>query len=324
MKTFDPKMLLIGLVAGITAALLVFGAGAQPSFAAVLYAASALPILLAGLGWGNLCVVIAIATAAAIGAVFVSPSFAVVMTAVTLAPAGWISHLANLGRPASEIGGPSHLMAWYPLSDIMLQLCALVAVGVIIVGFMVGYGPHLTDQLVDLMMEQMQAQQPELASSAEVVAQTKRLVVLVLPMTQGGLWVLFLFSAYYVATRIVAASGRGLRPREDMPSSLRMNRYAIFAFLAGLAACFVGGLPALIGATVVGTFGAGFLISGFAVLHFRTRGKPWRMPALILAYLASTMLLPAFLIVVLGLADTRRAISLTPGRNPQSSNSTET
>lgn len=324
MKTLDPKTLLIGLVAGITAALLVFGAGAQPSFAAILYAASALPILLAGLGWGNLCAIVAIITGAAAGAIFVSPSFAVVMTVVTLAPAGRISHLANLARPASEIGGPDHLLAWYPLSDILLQLCAMVTVGVIIVGVMVGYGPALTDQLVDIMIGQMQAQQPGFADQADVVAQTKRIVLLMLPMTQGALWVTLLFAAYYLATRIVSASGRGLRPREDMPSSLRMNRNAIFVFLAGLACCFLGGLVALIGATVVGTFGAGFLISGFAALHFRTRGKSWRTPALILAYLAATMLFPAMAILALGLADTRRAIPLTPARATPSTDKTDT
>jgi uncharacterized membrane protein YdfJ with MMPL/SSD domain len=66
-----------------------------------------------------------------------------------------------------------------------------------------------------------------------------------------------------------------------------MNRNSIFIFLVGLAATFFGGIPAMIGATLVGTFGAGFLLSGFAALHFRTRGKDWRLPALILCYLAS-------------------------------------
>jgi len=133
-----------------------------------------------------------------------------------------------------------------------------------------------------------------------------------------------LFAAYYIATRIVTASGKGLRPREDIPSSLRMNRNSIFIFLAGLAATFMGGIPAMIGATVVGAFGAGFLMSGFAALHFRTRGKDWRLPALILCYLASTMMLPALFILVLGLADTRKAIALTPTKDADAPKQTDT
>ncbi len=96
------------------------------------------------------------------------------------------------------------------------------------------------------------------------------------------------------------------------------------SFLAGLVACFLGGIPALIGATVLGAFGAGFLVAGFASLHFRTRGKEWRMPALILCYLAATMVLPALFILVLGLSDTRKAIALTPHKDANASDNPNT
>ncbi|MGO7427462.1 DUF2232 domain-containing protein, partial [Rhizobium ruizarguesonis] len=86
-----------------------------------------------------------------------------------------------------------------------------------------------------------------------------------------------------------------------------------------------GGVPALVGATVIGTFGAGFMLSGFASLHFRTRGKDWRIPALILCYLASMlMLLPALLILVLGLSDTRKAIALTPTKDADAPKQSDT
>ncbi len=325
MKQLNTKMLGIGALAGLTAALLVLGASLQPSFSSVLYAASALPILLVGLGWGNLAAVSAVVTAAVLGAIAISPSFALMMTLVTLLPAGWISHLANLARPAAELGGPDHLMAWYPLSDILLHLCALVTVAVIVVGVMIGYGPDLIDRLVDVLFASIAQQQSEFAPDAATIAQTKSLVLLLLPAIQGGMWVIMLFAAYYIATRIVSASGGGLRPREDIPSSLRMNRNSIFIFLVGLAATFFGGIPAMIGATLVGTFGAGFLLSGFAALHFRTRGKDWRLPALILCYLASLLLMvPAFFILVVGLSDTRKAIALTPNKDADAPKQTDT
>jgi hypothetical protein len=318
-------MLGIGALAGLTAALLVLGASLQPSFSSVLYAASALPILLVGLGWGNLAAISAVVTAAVLGAIAISPSFALMMTLVTLLPAGWISHLANLARPAAELGGPDHLIAWYPLSDILLHLCALVTVAVIVVGVMIGYGPDLIDRLVDVLFGSIAQQQSEFTPDAATIAQTKSLVLLLLPAIQGGMWVIMLFAAYYIATRIVSASGGGLRPREDIPSSLRMNRNSIFIFLVGLAATFFGGIPAMIGATLVGTFGAGFLLSGFAALHFRTRGKDWRVPALILCYLASLLLMvPAFFILVVGLSDTRKAIALTPNKDGDAPKQTDT
>lgn len=320
MQNVNQTTLLTGVLAGITAALLVLGANAQPSFASFMYAASALPILIAGLGWGNTAAIIAVLSAAALGAAFVSPMFAVAAAIFTLIPAGWISHLANLARPASELGGPDDLLAWYPLSDIIMHLCALVAIAVIILGIMIGYSQDLTDQMVDLMMTTLKNQEPTFAPDAAAILQAKSMLVLSLPMIQGGLWVILLFASYYIASRVVAMSGRKLRPREDIPSTLRMNRNAIFVFLAGIVATFFGGVPAMIGATVCGTFGAGFLMSGFASLHFRTRGKDWRLPVLILAYLSAIMVLPAFLILVLGLADMRRAVALTPPQDKNTRN----
>ena len=325
------KSLLAGVLAGITAALLAQGA-LQPSFfSVVLYAACAMPILLAGLSWGNTAAAVAVATASAVTFFFlgvIQPGLyviALMLTLVAFVPAGWISHLANLARPASELGGPDDLLAWYPLSDILLHICALVTAAVIIFGVMIGYGSEMTDQVVDLMMASVQQQQPDFAPDATMLAQTKSLLLLMLPGVWGAMWVMMLFTAYYIATRIVNLSGRAFRPREDIPSALRMNRNSIFVFLAGLAATFFGGVPAMIGATVIGTFGAGFLLSGFASLHFRTRGKDWRLPALILLYLASFILtVPAFFILVVGLSDTRKAIALTPSKDADAPKQTDT
>ena len=321
MKHVNGQLLLIGVIAGLTAALLVLGANAQPSFSSILYAASALPVLIVGLGWGNVAAIAAVATAAIIGAIVVSPLFAVAMAVFTLLPAGWLSHLANLARPASEIGGPDDLMAWYPLSDILLHLCALVSVAVIFLGVMIGYGPELTGQMIDVLIASVADRDPTLAADPASIEQIKGMMLLLLPIVQGGMWVLMLFAAYYIAMRVVSASGRALRPREDLPSSLRMNRNATYVFLAGIVACFVGGVPALIGATICGTFGAGFLLAGFGALHLRTRGKDWRLPVLVLAYVSAPMVLPAFIILVLGLADTRRTVALTPARKAETDNS---
>lgn len=312
MQKLDAKLLMTGLLAGITAALLVLGAAAQPTLASILYAASALPVLIVGLGWGNTASITAILTAAFLGTISMSPMFAFGMAIFTLAPAGWLAHLSSLARPASEIGGPDHLMAWYPLSDILLQLCVFVTFAVIALGVIIGFGPDFTNQLVDAMTQAMSSQDPAMLPDPAALDQLKRTMVVLLPIIQGGTWVMLLFLMYYVAQRIVSASGRAKRPREDIPSSLRMNRNAVFLFLAGIIGCFIGGVPAMIGATVCGTLGAGFLMAGFASMHLKTRGKDWRLPALVLAYLSTIMLLPLIIPLIIGLSDTRRTVALTP------------
>ncbi|MDK1376356.1 MULTISPECIES: DUF2232 domain-containing protein [unclassified Sinorhizobium] len=317
MNIWNRTSLITGALAGITAALLSMGANTQSSFAIVLYAASALPILIAGLGWGNAAAIVAIIVAGATAATLVSAYFALLILLVTLVPAGWLSHLANLARPASELGGPDGALAWYPLSDILGHLAGLVTVGMIIVGYIVGYDSGVSDRMIDMVIEAVKAQEPLYNPDAAAIAQIKSMFTLALPLVQGAIWVLMLFAAYYLATRIVQTSARSLRPREDIPSSLRMPRNAIFVFLAGLVLAFLGGAPAAVGALICGTFGAGFLLSGFASFHFRTRGKSWRLPVLWIAYLSVLVFtIPAVFFLLSGLTDTRRTIAVTPaGKN---------
>jgi ABC-type amino acid transport system permease subunit len=131
-----------------------------------------------------------------------------------------------------------------------------------------------------------------------------------------------LFAAYYFANRMVRSFGKGLRPREDIPSALRMHRNSIFIFLAGIGLTFLGGVAALVGAVICGTFGAGFLMSGYASLHYRSRGKDWRWPVLVLAYLSAVFMFPLIIILVLGLSDVRSTIALTPAKDPNKPNET--
>ena len=106
-----------------------------------------------------------------------------------------------------------------------------------------------------------------------------------------------------------------------MPSALRMTRDSVFILGLGLAILILGissGNNALtiIGASISGAFGGGFLLAGLAAFHLKSRGKSWRLPALILAYL--TISLSGILFLIAGLFDTRRAIALTPvaGKTP--------
>lgn len=325
MKNLNWTSIATGLVAGVTAALLSLSANVQSTLSIFFFAGSALPILIAGLGWGNASALIAVIAGGCVAAAMASSHFALLIVIITLIPAGWLSNLANLARPASEIGGPKDALAWYPMSNILTHLAIMVTLGMIAVGMIIGYSGELASQMVDVMLAALREQEPLYNPDAATIAQMKALFGLGLPLVQGALWVLLLFAAFYIASAIVRLSGKGLRPREDMPMAVRMHRNAVFVFLGGLLLCFLGGLPAIIGALICGTFGAGFVLSGFAVLHYRTRGKPWRLAALWLAY-ASVLLfaLPVLLILVLGLTDTRRTIALSPADPNPDTKSTKT
>jgi hypothetical protein len=64
-------------------------------------------------------------------------------------------------------------------------------------------------------------------------------------------------------------------------------------------------------------------MAGYASLHHRSKGKDWRLPVLVLAYLSAIFVFPLLIILVLGLRDVRSTISLTPVRNTDNTNETK-
>ncbi|WP_180897257.1 YybS family protein [Martelella soudanensis] len=320
MKTLNAKTLLIGVLSGVAAFALAYGAGVTVVFSTLLAAASALPILIAGLGYGLAPAIIGIVVAGALGLALASPFFALYTLAVTLIPAGWLSHLGNLARPASEIGGPEGQTAWYPIADIMMHLCTAVTLALIVVGAVAGYGPETAGQLIDAFSAALTTQNPELAADAETIAQFKGMFAVLLPMVQGATSVILLFVAFHFASRIAIASGLSTRPREDVARSLRMHQNALFVFLGALVATFFGGTIGLIGAACLGAFGGGFLLAGLARMHLAARGKSWAVPVIILSYLSLIFTFPALVFVTMGLLDTRRAIALSPGAPTDANN----
>ena len=310
--SFTSSSLVIGILAGIAAALLSISAGEPTALSIVLFAAATLPILIAGLGWTNTAGFVAAAVAGGIVSLVLSPSAGLAFTLTTLAPAAWIGHLANLSRPAEEIGGPKDGVAWYPLSDILMQLCLIVVAGLVAVGFSMGYGPDMVDEIVSQFLDIMVEQSPDFAPTPDERAAYQRFFLAALPIVQGALWVLILFASLYLAQAIVRVSGRARRPKDDIPASLRMSRTSLYIFAAGLVMSFFGGAVALIGAVICGAFAAGFILAGFAVTHHKTRGKSWRPVLLWSAYLAVTLFtLPLVLFLITGMLETARAVPVS-------------
>nr|WP_272210961.1 hypothetical protein [Marinicella sp. W31]MDC2876869.1 hypothetical protein [Marinicella sp. W31] len=73
MNNLNAKTLLIGALAGVAGFMLAYAASFNALFSTLLSAASALPILIAGLGWGNFAAIVAIIVAGGLGATLVSP-----------------------------------------------------------------------------------------------------------------------------------------------------------------------------------------------------------------------------------------------------------
>jgi hypothetical protein len=316
--------ILIGVIAGLVAAMLMAGAGYVSLLSVLLMIAAIAAIFVAGMGFGLVSSVTAVATASLASAALIGNPATIIAMAVQLSPAVVMSYLANLARPADELGGPEAAMAWFPLSDIMLAgavISAIATSGVLLLhpDLEAAYGV-----LADLILELVGRSSPEVAfnlSRAELMGYLHVLF----PLTQGWQMMVALFAGFYFAMRILTAARRNTRPREDIPSSLRMNRLSIAVFFAGIALMFAGDRLAVIGASFVGAIAGGYLLAGYAIVHNLLRGKSYGLPALIIVYLVSVFVWPLAFIIFLagGLANPRRAIALTPqnkSENPETKN----
>lgn len=318
--TQQSTSLLVGLLAGVSAALLLVSAGSSSSLSLLMFAAAALPILIAGLGWSNLASIVAVGAAMVVVGFATTPQAALVSSVTTLAPAAWIAHLSNLARPAEELGGPEGAVAWYPLSDILLSISTLVCTGLFAVGLAMGYGPALVSDLVELFIDAIKQGDAGFQPSADAITEMKRFFLFALPAIQAAIWVLILLAGWYVASAIVRLSGRSKRPRDDVPRQLRMPRFGAFGLAAGVLLSFAPGAIGLVGWTIIGAFGTGFIVAGFAIAHQRTRGKPARGLLLWLAYMLTVLFtVPLAFFLLLGLFDTARTLTVTgsgPTPNP--------
>jgi hypothetical protein len=316
--TQQSTSLLVGLLAGVSAAFLLVSAGSPSSLSFILFAAAALPILIAGLGWSNLSSIVAVVCAMAVIGFATTPQAALVSAVTTLAPAAWIAHLSNLARPAEEVGGPEGSVAWYPLSDIFLNIAFCVCIGLVAVGLAMGYGADFVSELVEIFVSTLKDSNAAYEPTAEGLAEMKQFFLYALPAIQAAMWVLILFAGWYVASGIVRMSGRSKRPKDDIPSQLRMPHMGAIALVVGVAMSFIDGGVGLIGWTICGAFGIGFVVAGFAIAHHRTRGKPARGLLLWTAYLSCIIFtVPLIFFLLLGLFDTARTLTAT-GSGPTS------
>jgi hypothetical protein len=306
---------LIGIVAGLATAILMAGSFYVPF---ILQLVAVTILFIAGLGFGRVAGFVAVATTAIALGALTSSMLGALLLFIMLLPAAVMSYLAGLARPASEIGGPETAMAWYPLSDILLAGAVLTAVATLFL-FLPPPPDSFYVKIVDDAVTVITEANPAMVFPQDAKTQAVALLKTLGPISLGVSNMILLFAGFYFAMRILTAMGRGVRPREDMRASLRMNRLSIAVFLAGIVLMFAGDGIAIVGASFAGAMAGGFLLSGFAIIHNAVRDKSWALPALVLVYLATVIFPPLTIVIAIagGVANPRRAIALTPNKPNQ-------
>jgi len=283
------QIVLVGLAAGVAAALL-FASVISGSIAAILlFYLAPLPILIAALGWSQVAGLVAAASATAAVA-FLSGAFFVAVAVISFG-AWWLGYLTLLAQPATNGGGAE--LEWYPIGR--LALWAAVIGTLVVIAAVPNFG---TDQ------ESLQAGLRKTYNRILRDQSTIDLLVVAVPPAAAMFSTVTNLFNLWLAARVVKISGRLARPWPDL-SALTLPP-ATSGFLAvAIGASFLPDLFGILSGAGAASLIMVFAILGLAVLHSVTRGMSSRTLVLAGVYAATVVLAwPLLLISIVGLADT--------------------
>lgn len=290
----------IGISAGLASALLFASLGTGSPVALVLFQISPLPILLAAIGWGQAASLIA----AGIAGMFILAVLGVEMGALHMAsvgvPAWWLSHLATLAQP-----GEDDAPVWYPLGRVVMWIAAIAITiaclsPLVVAGSVSAYEQMLRDNVLTALNSGSMQILPD-GFDRERAADT--MVMAMPPVFAAFSAIVWLFNIW-IAARVARASGRLLRPWQDLPAT-RLPMIVLPAFTIAVLIMFLpapfdyfGRIAATVLLLILG-------LIGLTVVHFVTRGMASRPLLLSATYfvLLIQIIGAMFVLAVLGIAE---------------------
>jgi Predicted membrane protein (DUF2232) len=297
---------MVGLGAGVCAALLLSTAKPGSSLAFLLNSLGWLPILITAIGWNHWAglfagVVVALGIAPAFG-----PSDAFGALLVVGLPAWWLGYLTLLARPTA---GAAEL-EWYP-PDRLLLWCAVLGALAFAISLIALTGGHEISMQLRRDVQRALRIYWEIPRGQSLVIpgidNPERLVDILVAVTKpffAGVSAVIAMFNLWLAARVLRMFGRLKRPWPDL-TAIRLPAATPFALAAALAASFAPGIPGLVATLLAGSVLYAYAAVGFAVMHDITRDLNGRAVMLIGMY-ATVIVLnwPIVFMGLLGLIDT--------------------
>jgi hypothetical protein len=304
--------LLIGLGAGLVSAVVFASATTGPVLMRmVLFLLTPLALFLAGLAMGP----IGAAAAGLAGTLLVlaagSFTAALVFAVSQAIPVLVLVYLASLNR-----AGPGGV-EWYPAGRLVIAAAIMAGVFAAATLFLLGGDIETLRGALRSMLEQfVNSELPKMPDAPTLgpneIDEATAIALALLPAASAISTMGSLLFNLWLAGRITLASGRLGRPWPDL-AAIEYPAMTPLLLAAATGAGFLSGLPGMIAAGFAGPLFFAYVLLGLAVVHFVTRGKPWRPFALWALYAALFVIntVASVAVALLGLAE-----AIWPMRRP--------
>ena len=312
-----PYTLLIALGAGLVSATVFASATTGPLLMRMaLFLLTPLALFLAGLGVGPMTAAIAGIVGTALVFAAGSLTAAVVFAASQALPVFLLSYLATLNRTTGD------LTEWYPVGRIVLAAALIAgAFATLTLLLLGGDVDTLRASLRALLENFVNTELPKMPDAPTLgpkeIDEATALALALLPAASAISTMGSLLFNMWLAGRITLASGRLQRPWPDLPA-LTFPVGTPLLLVVATGAGLLPGLAGLIGAGFAGPLFLAYVLLGLAVVHYITRGRPWRPFALWALYAALFIMntVASLAIALLGLTESIWSIrKMAPPRN---------
>ncbi len=291
----------VALGAGLASALLFVVSAKGTTLAALIAYFTALPILIAALGFGHVSGLAGALLGGGAVAIGLGPMLGVFFALCFALPGWWLAYLAQLARPAptpGPTGAPT--LVWYPVGRLVAWAAALAAGAVLALGAAVLWHFGGYDQATQALAQRLDAALETGPSSSR----SGLVFVRILPLAMAASLFLMLCINLWLAARVTRVSQRLVRPWPNVPDGLRLPAAAAGVFIVALLPAAFGGLPGTICGVVAAALGLAFALQGLASAHVLTRGFGGRGSILALIYIVTVAIpLAVIALALIGLVD---------------------
>lgn len=308
--------LFIGLMAGIASSILFVSGSVGTSLSLLLYILAPLPLFICGLGWGAVSAAVgAIAGAVVCALVSNLMGAGVFLGTIAVLPVV-LSHFALMSRARADDDdddddAPAATPAqrdWYPFGNLLLGIAGFAALlASVFVIFVMPATPELQTAL-ELICDQLLSQNAELKAKLggdEAVTRMATMFIETLPATFAAYTFVTSTVNLWLASKIIHASGRGIRPAFAM-APLAYPVLAAAALVVALSLTFTSGFVHTLALAASAALAMAFMLLGLVVIHALVPQTPARAVVLPLVYVALVVLLSYAYqgLALLGLAET--------------------